>query len=144
MLVDDWTDMQTCNNPQGSKLGGAGSPGLPWILLRLPQISAGSPKMNCLLYTTPLWKLMKMQLGSLEKIVISSPDPSKAAFPDLVMESYHDPPPPHTLEKYFLRSTRNGKSTSRVFLCSANSLLCGKMANGQLCFWSQILDYFTT
>ena len=29
---------------QGSKLGGAGSRGLPWILLQLPQI-LGSPKM---------------------------------------------------------------------------------------------------
>ena len=29
---------------QGSKLGGAKRPGLPWILLRLPHISAGSPK----------------------------------------------------------------------------------------------------
>ena len=39
---------------QGSKLGGAGSQGLSWILLGLPQISAGSPKMYWFLYTTPL------------------------------------------------------------------------------------------
>ena len=39
---------------QGSKLGGARSPGLPWILLRLPQISAVSPKMYCFLYRTLL------------------------------------------------------------------------------------------
>ena len=42
------------NTHQGSKLGGAGSRGLPWILLWLPQISAGSPKIYWFLYTTPL------------------------------------------------------------------------------------------
>ena len=45
------------------------------MFLRLPQISAGSPNMYCLTYRIFLtfMKLMKMQLGSLEKILISSP-----------------------------------------------------------------------
>ena len=38
---------------QGSKLGGAGSRGLLWILQPLPQISAGSPKMYWFLCKTP-------------------------------------------------------------------------------------------
>ena len=44
----------SCNPTQGSKLGGARSPGLPWILLQLPIFSAGSPKMYWFLYRTPL------------------------------------------------------------------------------------------
>ena len=39
---------------QGSKLRSAWSPGPPWILLRLPQISEGSPPMYWFLYTTSL------------------------------------------------------------------------------------------
>ena len=31
------------------------TPGLPWTLMRLPQISAGSPNVYCLIYTTPVW-----------------------------------------------------------------------------------------
>ena len=47
------------HNRQGSKLGGAGSWGLPWMFLRLPQISAGSPNMYCLTYRKPLWSLWR-------------------------------------------------------------------------------------
>ena len=44
-----------CYLNQGSKLGGAGSQGLPWMLLRLPQIYAGSPNMYYLTYRILLW-----------------------------------------------------------------------------------------
>ena len=40
---------------EGLKLEGAGSPGL----LFYSQISAGSPNMYCLIYTTPLWSLWR-------------------------------------------------------------------------------------
>ena len=38
----------------GHKIRGAGSRGLPWNIVGLPQISAGCPKMYWFLYTTPL------------------------------------------------------------------------------------------
>ena len=48
---------------QGSKLGGGGSRGLPWMLLGLPQINAGSPNMYCLTYRTLLWSLWRPAIG---------------------------------------------------------------------------------
>ena len=82
---------------QGSKLGGAGSPGCPWILLRLPQISAGSPNMYCLMYNSTFYtfiKLMKMLFGSppppkkKRKILISSPGSTEIVLNPCYMYMY--------------------------------------------------------
>ena len=56
IVIDTHTDeMNTFSLiNQGWKLGGAGRPGLPQFLLRLPQVSPGSPKMYWFLYGTPI------------------------------------------------------------------------------------------
>ena len=53
---------------QGSKLGDAGSQVLPQILQQLPQIFAGSSKMNWFLYTPPLGSLWRCNWAPWKKL----------------------------------------------------------------------------